>query len=59
MQKINISDEVRIWVHWKYGNSGILRIKRHKNNCSYLADLDYDWLNRKKNETYNLQLKNS
>ena len=61
IQIIDVSDEVWMWVHWKYGMSGIVQ-KMHSfetNNWSYLTVPDNNQLNRWSNETYYLQWTNS
>ena len=58
---IDVSDEVWMWVHQKYGMSRIVKIfySFETNNCSYLAVPDNGQLNQQKKQTYDQQLTNS
>ena len=61
MQKIDVSDEVWIWVHQKYENSLIVGTfySFETNNIYYLAITKDDQWYQQSNETYNLQCTNS
>ena len=61
MQKIDVSDEVWIWVHQKYENSLIVGkfYSFETNNIYYLAITEDDQWYQQSNETYNLQYTNS
>ena len=53
---MDISDEVWMWVHKKYGmGQSVWKLYSFKtNNCSCLAVPNNCWLNQQNNETYNL-----
>ena len=61
MQKIDVSDEVWIWVHQKYENSLIVGTfySFETNNIYYLAITEDDQWYQQSNETYNLKCTNS
>ena len=60
-ETMNVSDEVWMWVHRKYGMSQIVRKFNsvETNKYTYLAVTNDGWLNWQKNETYDLKLINS
>ena len=61
MKIIDVSDEVWMWMHQKYGL--IWSVQKlyffETNNWSYLSVNGNDQFNQQKNDTYYLQCKNS